>query len=79
MSENWGRRAEDRGKESLLVIMTRVDERLKNHVDKVDEHVRKFDKHVDEDAKNFSFLNKAIWMGIGGLAVFQIVVKFLIK
>lgn len=71
MEQHWGKREEDNGQESLYVILARIDERTKNTDDKLDKHITKFDNHVVDDSKNFSNLNRFMWIGLGALAVIK--------
>lgn len=42
-------------------------------------HVANFDKHAEKDEKQFSFLNRIVFIGIGGLGMLQIVLGMLHK
>jgi len=62
----FGRRGTDVGKEDPHVILIRIDERLKNHLEVFKKHETDFADHKKEDNVNFKGLTITIarWSGI---------------
>ena len=58
-------------------ILIRIDANLKTHLSKCDEKCRENEKHFDKHSKRIGTLEKAYWVGIGAIAVIQIILKFL--
>ncbi len=73
--EQYRRRAEDQGKDSLQTVMARVEERVNNIDSKLDTHIDNFNIHTDKDEKNFAGLYKWGWIGIGILSTLQFLLK----
>lgn len=71
----FGRRGTDKGKEDPYTIWARIDERLKNHLDDYREFKDDYKEHKEDDRKNFAFLNKTVWFGMGAIAVIQILMR----
>lgn len=73
------RRATDHGREDLSSILTRIDERLKGHLSNYVEHRTDYHDHKESNDRDFKFVNRVIWTGLGGLAMLEIVFKLLGK
>lgn len=50
---------------------------MKNHIDNFNEHRKDFDEHKIEDNKSFKFLNRTVYMGMGGLATLQFIILWI--
>lgn len=75
---NWNgekRRASDNGKEDVVSILVRIDERLAGHLKNFEEHKRDFHSHKEDDTKNFAVLNRALWISIGAIGILEIVLR----
>lgn len=68
-----GKRAEDKGQDSPLVILARIDERTRNTDDKIDRHISKFEDHAKENSKDFGNLNRWMWMCMGALVLMKLI------
>lgn len=72
--EKWGKRIEDKGQESLQVMLARIDERTENMNDKLVAHMVSFESHKVDDDKNFKGLYKWVFIGVGIVCTLQFVV-----
>lgn len=77
--EDFGRRAEDKGKESNRELLVRIDERQKNHIDILDRLYVSFEEHKKDDDKKFNFINRLVYIAVGGLGMLQIIIGWVHK
>lgn len=68
------RRSEDNGGENPEIILTRIDERVRNMNEKLTLHMVSFEEHRKEDDKNFAGLYKWVFIGVGVVGALQFVV-----
>lgn len=80
------RRREDTGGESSETILGRIDERLKNIVEKMtndnksfNEHKEDFKKHIEEDDRNFRRIDKTIYICSGVIMAVIFVAKIIFR
>lgn len=74
MQEKWNgeeRRLSARDHDTLIQMV----QILQNHVENFDKHRDDFTEHSKDDKKNFDFLNRTVWGGLGGLAVLEIILR----
>lgn len=50
---------------------------IKNHIEHFEEHREDFHEHKNNDDKSFKFLNKTVYMGMGGLAMLQVLIMII--
>jgi hypothetical protein len=75
MTNEWGRRMEDKGQESPQVILARIDERVKTINEKLTVHIVSFEEHRKDDEKNFGGLYKTVYTGVGIALAIEFVVS----
>lgn len=54
-------------------LLIRINENLINALRSQTALEREFRRHEESDQKNFSFLNRTIWMGLGAVALLQVI------
>ena len=72
--QNFGRRAEDKGMESPMIMLARIDERVKNIGEKLTVHMVSFEEHKIDDSEKFDSVNKWVWIGVGIVGTLQVLV-----
>ena len=82
---DFGRRATDQGKEDPIIMLTRIDERVKSLDEKFedfkknfDEQKRSFGEHVKEDKIAFDGLNKLVARASGAFACVVLIIGWFI-
>lgn len=70
------RRSDDHGGESAQTILGRIDERLQNLTQNLNEHLRKYDEHVVQNDKDIRGLYKNQYIGYGVILALNFLILF---
>ena len=86
MSENFGRRSDDRGKEDPMVTLARIDENIKflkfgAEAVRIQLHEHEIDdnKKFKDVTNEFNGIKRSIWIAAGGLSVIVFLVNIIFK
>lgn len=69
------RRKDEMNKDNHTELLIRIDEKVSNLVDNVASHVKQDEKDFKSLKDKSDWHDKVIYLGIGGLAVIQFVLK----
>ena len=75
----WDGKSERRRDVDDHDTLTRLIVCMETQINTMSKHLDKFDSHVKDNDRDFKFLYKVVWIGIGGIMTLEIIFKILGK